>query len=102
MEVSLGILGEVKVYDYVDSLDIDAPGEEICQKKWDLNLCWYLRLWKKTKKTIVHNKLTSADQVSAQSISEVVKHTVSVFLKTNRRKNAAVAIWNNTNFKKKT
>lgn len=33
MEVSLGILGEVKVYDYVDSLDIDAPGEEICQKK---------------------------------------------------------------------
>lgn len=27
-------------------------------------------------------KLTSADQVPAQSISEVVEHTVSIFLKT--------------------
>ncbi|TNN44450.1 hypothetical protein EYF80_045338 [Liparis tanakae] len=33
MEVRLGILGKVKVDDYVDRLDVDAPGEEIYGRK---------------------------------------------------------------------
>lgn len=29
MEVSLSIFGEVEVDDYIDSLDVNTPGEEI-------------------------------------------------------------------------
>lgn len=32
MEVRLGILGKVKVDDYIDRLDVNAPGEEIYGK----------------------------------------------------------------------
>lgn len=31
MEVSLSVLGEVEVDDDIDSLDVNAPGEEICR-----------------------------------------------------------------------
>jgi hypothetical protein len=51
MEISLGILREVKVYYDIDCLDIDTTGEKI-----------------------------RADQVSTDSVSEVVEDTVSAGL----------------------
>lgn len=40
MEISLSILGEVKINDYIDSLDINTSGEEIYWKK-ELDLSPY-------------------------------------------------------------
>lgn len=31
VQVGLGVLGEVKIDDHVDGLDVDAPGEEVCK-----------------------------------------------------------------------
>lgn len=85
MQVRLSILREVKVDDYVDSLDVNSSSEEICWKaiiRRRSHRGQYLRPVL-TCESMQLIKLTGAHQVSAQSVSEVVEHTVSVFLKTN-------------------
>ena len=51
MEISFSHLGEIKVDDDIDSLDVNSSGEEI-----------------------------TADKIPAQSSSEVMEHSVSVSL----------------------
>lgn len=86
MQVSLRVLGEVKVNDNVDSLDVDTSGEEICLKKqFVFNLQWLFKIKRGGKGSHRNLKLTSADQVSTETISEIVKHAVSIFLKGRRR-----------------
>lgn len=83
MKVSLSILGEVEVNDHIDSLDVDTSGEEVCWERIRLNyLISSVTLWITwVRHRSQTQKLTGANQVSAQSIPEVVEHTVSVFLK---------------------
>lgn len=83
MEVSLCVLGEVEVDDNVDGLDVYASGEQIYRKEQRFVSSSARRFTSRWCCTEVG--LTCAHQVSAQSISEVVEHTVPVFLQNRAR-----------------
>lgn len=91
MQVSLCVLGEVEVDDNVDSLDVDTSGEEICSEAIQvLSLLSFIERGGKGSHRKL--KLTSADQVSAQTISEIVEHTVSIFLRGRQSLNILIQI----------
>lgn len=70
MEVRLGVLGEVKVDDDVDGLDVDSASEEVCTDED--------RLAEEDRGR--RNERTGADEVAANAIAEVVEDAVAVVL----------------------
>lgn len=80
MQVSLCTFGEVKIDDHIYCLDVNSPSEKVYKKTCTLiNLPTINKLHFLFRNAEV-SSLTCAHQVSAQSIPEVVEHTVPVFL----------------------
>lgn len=71
VKVCLGILGEVKVDDNVDSLDVDTAGKEICGGSD--------RLVKRREGGETDREArTRADKISTDAVAEIVKDAVTM------------------------